>query len=278
VPEFPKTWQVTVRQLLDHSACLQDSLSLTDGWIVKPGEEFPPLEEVFRQYVQDFPELACEPGLVSQYSNPHYLALARIIEAVSGEPYDTYVVDHLLAPLKMDSTRFRVVEPEARYARGQWPADKTEELIAMLDEYRGESNQDVMLGEAGGYVSMDNFRILPPWGGLFGTPGDITHFLQMHMDGGSYDGVQILKPETVAAMQQMQRSTTGSPLGFGLSWILGKDEFGMFYEHSGGGHTIETVMIVYPDLDLGVVVMSNFNGSQAEKIARALMTVWRLEK
>lgn len=278
VPEFPQAWKVTVRQLLDHSACLSDSRSLTDGWIVKPGEEFPPLEEVFRKYVQDFPELACEPGMVSQYSNPHYLALARIIEAVSGEPYDAYVVDHILVPLKMDSTRFRTIEPDARYAKGQVPADKAEELVAMLDEYRGESNQDLMLGKDGGYVSMDNFRVLPPWGGLFGTPSDITHFIQMHMDGGSYGGVQILKPETVAAMQQIQFSSAGSPLDFGLSWILGEDEFGEFYGHSGGGHTIETLMIVYPDLDLGVVVMSNFNGSQAEKIARALVTAWRLEK
>ena len=278
VPEFPKTWQVTVRQLLDHSACLPESISFTDGWIVKPGEEFPPLADVFRKYVQDFPTLGCEPGAVSQYSNGHYLSLARIIEEVSGEPYDTYVVDHLLVPLKMDSTRFRVVEPDARYAKGQWPADKADELVAMLDKYRGESNQDLILGEKGGYVTMDNFRVLPPWGGLFGTPSDITHFLQMHMDGGSYGGVQIVKPETVAAMQQMQLSTTGDPLGFGLSWMLGQDESGKFYQHSGGGHTIESIMIVYPDLDLGVVIMSNVNGSGAEKIAHALVTAWKREK
>jgi hypothetical protein len=60
--------------------------------------------------------------------------------------------------------------------------------------------------------------------------------------------------------------------------MLGKDELGKFYEHSGGGHTIETVMIVYPDLDLGVVVMSNFNGSGAEKVARYLVKAWKLEK
>jgi CubicO group peptidase (beta-lactamase class C family) len=98
------------------------------------------------------------------------------------------------------------------------------------------------------------------------------------MDGGSYGGVQVLKPETVAAMQQMQLSTTEEPLGFGLSWILGQDEFGTFYGHAGGGHTIETMMNIYPDLDLGVVVMSNFNGSGAEKIARYLVAAWKQEK
>ena len=52
----------------------------------------------------------CEPGKVSQYANPHYLALARIIEEVSGEPYETYVVDHILTPLAMQSTDFQMVE------------------------------------------------------------------------------------------------------------------------------------------------------------------------
>jgi len=32
----------------------------------------------------------------------------------------------------------------------------------------------------------------------------------------------------------MQKSTDGSPLGFGLSWMIGEDDFGKFYGHSGG--------------------------------------------
>jgi CubicO group peptidase (beta-lactamase class C family) len=278
VPEFPERWKVTVRQLLDHSACMQDSLRLTDALIAKPDESFAPLEEIFTKYVKDYPDLACEPGKVSQYSNGHYLALARIIEEVSGEPYETYVIDHVLIPLEMDSTRFQVVEGDVRYAKGQWPADKTDELIAQLNEYRGPGQEDLILQYGEAYSTLDDFRVLPPWGGLFGTPSDVTHFLQMYLNGGRYKDIQILQPETVAAMQEMQVSAYGSPLGFGLSWILGEDDFGKFSFHSGGGHTIETTMRFYPSLDLAVVVMSNFNGSQAEKIAEGLVAAWMHEK
>lgn len=278
VPEFPERWKVTVRQLLDHSACMQDSSRLTDGLIAKPGETFASLDEVFTEYVKDYPDLGCEPGKVSQYSNPHYLALARMIEEVSGESYETYVVEHILIPLKMESTRFEVVEADERYAKGQWPADRTDQLVAQLNEFRGPGQEELILQQGEAYSTMDDFRVFPPWGGLFGTPGDVTHFLQMYLNDGRYGNAQILQPETVSVMEEMQLSTDGSPLGFGLSWILGEDDSGEFVWHAGGGHTIESTMRYYPDLDLGIVVMSNFNGSLADKIAEGLVSAWMNEK
>jgi len=61
IPEFPERWKVTVRQLLDHSACMPDSERLTTGLIAKRGESFPPLEEIFSAYVADHHDLQCEP-------------------------------------------------------------------------------------------------------------------------------------------------------------------------------------------------------------------------
>jgi CubicO group peptidase (beta-lactamase class C family) len=278
IPEFPAQWNVTVRQLLTHAACMPDHQRLTEALIAKPGESFASYEEIFANYVEDYPDLACEPGKASQYSNPHFLALARIIETVSGESYETYVVDHILVPLAMESTHFQVVEADERYAKGQYPAALTDKLVAQLTEYRGPGQEDLVLHRGASFSTMDDFRVLPPWGGLFGTPSDTTHFLQMQMDGGRYGAIQILQPETVAAMVKMQSSTDGSPLGFGLGWMIGEDDFGKYYSHSGGGHTIESTMRVYPQLDLAVVVMGSVNGYQAEKIADGLVRAWMNEQ
>ena len=38
IPGFPESWNVSVRQLLDHSACLPDDKRLVDGLIAKRGE------------------------------------------------------------------------------------------------------------------------------------------------------------------------------------------------------------------------------------------------
>jgi CubicO group peptidase (beta-lactamase class C family) len=278
IPGFPEGWKVTVRQLLDHSACMPDYQLMTEGLIARRGESFSPLEEVFTEYLKNDPELACEPGKVSQYANAHYLALARIIEEVSGEPYETYVTDHILTPLGMDSTHFQLVEVEARYAKGQYPTSRIDDLVARLNEYRGPGQEDIVLQKGEKFSTVDDFRPLAPWGGLLGTPSDLTHFLQMFLNDGRYGDTQILKPETVAAMEKMQTSTDGSPLGLGLSWFIGKDEFGDYLNHDGGGATIESSMFFYPDLDLGVVVMGSVNGYQTDKIAESLVSAWMHEK
>ncbi|HJS20742.1 MAG TPA: serine hydrolase [Anaerolineales bacterium] len=278
IPEFPEQWNVTVRQLLDHAACMPYGDRLTDGLIVYPGESFPPMEEIFTAYVKDYPDLVCKPGKASAYNNPPFLALARIIEEVSGEPYDTYVVNHLLTPLGMESTSFQFVEAEERYAKDLYPAAKVDDFIAQLNDYRGPGQEKVVLQRGEPFVTLVDYQILPPWGGLRGTPSDAVHFLQMHLSGGRYGDHQILQPETVAAMQQNQSALDGSPLGFGLSWWIGKDGFGDFYYHVGNGAGSESTMRIYPNLDLGVVVMSNSKGYQRDQIVKGLVSAWMNEK
>ncbi len=274
IPEFPQRWKVTVRQLLDHSACMPDGEGMTHGLIARRGENLPSLEEVFSQYVKTDPKLVCEPGKTSQYANMHYLALALIVEKVSGEPFETYVVDHILTPLKMESTRFQLVEATERYAKPQYPADQTGKLLTEIKAFRGFGQEAMVLGKNGTFSTMDDFRILAPWGGLFGTPGDVTHLLQMCLNDGRYGDIQILKPETVAAMKTIQTSTDGSPLGIGLSWWSDKNNFGTYYYHHGGGPGIEDTMLYYPDLDLGVVVMGSIEGYQSANIAEGLVSAW----
>ena len=111
-----------------------------------------------------------------------------------------------------------------------------------------------------------------------GTAGEVTHFLQMHLNGGRYGENQILQPETVTVMQEEQSSTDGTPLGFGLSWLIGKDDFGDYFYHVGDGAGSEGTMRIYPGLDLGVVVMSNVRGYQRDRIVAGLVSAWMHQK
>jgi CubicO group peptidase (beta-lactamase class C family) len=209
--------------------------------------------------------------------DPPVLALARIIE-VSGEPSDTYVVDHLLVPLAMESTRFQFVEADERYAKGQYPSAKVDDFIAQLNDYLGPGQERLVLQRGEPFATLGDYQILPPWGGLHSTPSDVTQFVQVHLSGGRYGGYQILHPETVAAMQAMQMPTDDSPLGFGLSRWIGKDDFGDYVYHTGDGAGSEGTMRIYPDLGLGVVVMSNVRGYPQDRFVEGLVSAWLHEK
>jgi CubicO group peptidase (beta-lactamase class C family) len=274
VPEFPAAWKVTVRQLLDHSACLSEQPGLSLVNIALGPETFPPLQEVLTGYVRDLPGLGCEPGSISQYSNPHYLVLARIVEEVSGEPYDAYVLRHILAPLDMPSTTFELTAADERYANGTLPTTVADNLVASLNEYRGPGQEKLILDRGETYTTLALYRVLPPWGGLRGTPSEVTHFLQMHLHGGRYGDVQLLKPETVAAMQQTQTANDGSDLGVGLGWWPGEDASGTYVYHSGTAEGSNGTMRLYPDLDLGVVVMANMQGYKPENLSGDAASAW----
>jgi len=55
-----------------------------------------------------YQEVAFEPGSKFQYSNPAFIYLARVIEAVSGDPYQVYVQKNILLPLGMTYAYFNV--------------------------------------------------------------------------------------------------------------------------------------------------------------------------
>ena len=108
--------------------------------------------------------------------------VGQAVEAASGVRLDAYFRDHLLGPLGMTDTAFRIGDAErARlvrmHSRG---ADGSLTPIAF------EIGQDPEF-HAGG-------------GGLYGTAGDYIKFVQMMLTKGRAGGRQLLRPETVALM------------------------------------------------------------------------------
>jgi CubicO group peptidase (beta-lactamase class C family) len=178
----------------------------------------------------------------------------------------------------MGQTSFKFVEADEHHAKDQYPVNRIDKFVAELNEYRGPGQDQIVLKRGESFATLNDYQILPPWGGLRGTASDVTHFLQMHLNGGRYGDTQILKPETVALMQEEQSTNDGTPLGFGLSWVIGKDDFGDYYFHVGDGAGSESTMRIYPDLDLGVVVMSNVRGYQRDRLVEGLANAWKNQK
>lgn len=96
---------ITIRMLLSHTAGFQNG---TWPWgNNKPWEPFEPT--TWNQLVAMMPysELVFRPGSRYGYSNPAFIYLARVVEAISGDPWDAYVQKNIFAPLELTRSYFR---------------------------------------------------------------------------------------------------------------------------------------------------------------------------
>jgi CubicO group peptidase (beta-lactamase class C family) len=97
---------ITIRMLLTHSAGFQNPT-----WPYRQGKEWEPFEPVtWSQLVAMMPyqELLFRPGTRWSYSNPAYIYLARIIEQLTGDPWEVYVQKNILSPLGLSRSYFGV--------------------------------------------------------------------------------------------------------------------------------------------------------------------------
>jgi CubicO group peptidase (beta-lactamase class C family) len=96
---------VTLRMLMSHSAGFQDPT-----WPYKQGKPWEPFEPTtWNQLVAMFPyqEVAFEPGSRYSYSNPGFIYLARVIEQLTGDPWESYIQKNIFSPLGMTRSYFR---------------------------------------------------------------------------------------------------------------------------------------------------------------------------
>lgn len=120
--------KITLRQLLGHTSGLDDRKALQRL-------DFPNRDEAVRLAMRSEP--ASEPGATMNYSNAGYVVLAAIIEVASGEPFESYVREHVFAPAGMSNTGFidgEGVDPahfSVRERRGRYGAY---ERVALTDD------------------------------------------------------------------------------------------------------------------------------------------------
>ena len=108
----------------------------------------------------------------------------KMVEAVAGQKLDRYFQDHILGPLGMKDTTFKLgASQRARLSAVHQRDDKG--ALAPVEFALPEEPEFLMGG-----------------GGLYGTAPDYLAFAQMLMRGGTHNGAQVLRRETVDLMAQ----------------------------------------------------------------------------
>ena len=101
VPYFPrKPWPVTIRQLLGHVGGISHYKNRALEQHIKEHHTTRESVAIFENF-----DLVAEPGTKFSYSSYGYVLLGAVIEAASGQPYETYLREKIWKPLGMKDTR-----------------------------------------------------------------------------------------------------------------------------------------------------------------------------
>jgi CubicO group peptidase (beta-lactamase class C family) len=262
LPEFRDQW-LAVEQDKDHillkkpkhSVTVANVLSHTSGMPFKSAMEQPTLDllslrDAARSYAMT--PLQFEPDTKYQYSNAGINTAGRIIEVVSGMPYEDFLQKRLFDPLGMKDTTF-------------WP---TEEQVARLAKaYQPNAAksglEEITVTQLKYPLTDRKTRHPMPAGGLFSTAADVGTFCRMVLRGGELNVKRYLSEE---AVRQMTTTQTGSlPTSYGFGWSTPKQPGGPF----GHGGAYSTNMSIDPTKQLVVVLMmqhAGFPGTDGPKI------------
>jgi CubicO group peptidase (beta-lactamase class C family) len=149
--------------------------------------------------------LEFEPGTRWAYCNVGIDTLGRIVEVVSGVPYETFLQKRIFEPLGMnDTTFYPTAEQFERAAR----------LYAIRDGKLVVS-PDWLLGQP------KNAKYSIPAGGLYSTGADLARLYRMMLGGGQLEGKRILSEKSVQTMTSVQSGDLQVGFVDGMGWGFG---------------------------------------------------------
>lgn len=163
--------------------------------------------EDFIQRLATLP-LAAQPGTAFQYGVSNDV-LGRLVEVVSGRPYDEFLSERIFAPLGMVDTGFHVPDSKiGRFAANYVPAggdlpDALRDNDSSGSTGPGSRVSLLRLVDAPRQsVWRDRDQVPYAGAGLVSTATDYLRFAQMLLNGGELDGARLLSRKTVELMMR----------------------------------------------------------------------------
>ncbi|MXV99833.1 MAG: serine hydrolase [Holophagales bacterium] len=187
------------------------------------------------------------PGTHMAYNNSGPAMAAFVLEAITGRVFEDYVREHVLEPLGMASSTFRI------------PKDTT--LMAKGYEADGASE-----------AHYDHIAFKPS-GAMNASAYEMARYLRMMINRGTLDGVRLLAPETISRIETPTTTLAarkGFKWGDGLgvtTYIVGGH---LFHGHGGTITGFKSRSGYSSDLGVGFFVSINKESYRIEDIGRLL--------
>ncbi|MFJ9370870.1 serine hydrolase domain-containing protein [Nocardia sp. NPDC101769] len=244
--------RVSVRHLLSHSGGLPNPIPLR--WVHRPTDSPPAAPVLLAHVMSGRRGPRFEPGARASYSNIGYLALGEVIAAAVGRPYQDFVREELLVPLRMTRTAFSWNDPALAGVARATPYQRLPRLITPL--VAAMLPAGIVGARVGKLVALQPFELDgAAYGGLIGPVGDAAQLIALHANRGSIGGHRFLTADTIDAMTAI--TTRGRRYDLGLGWFQPHNAPDERVCHFGGGMGYWNILRLDPRRSRAAVVMSN---------------------
>jgi len=242
--------RITIEQLLTHVSGYAPDFDLRERWTG--------YDEAIKRLIKE--PLRNPPGSRFTYSDIGFITLGEVVARVSGMPLDQFAQKNIFGPLGMQNTGFRPSPSlKARIA----PTEKRRGQMSYLGDTglnAGAEGETWLRGEVHDPTSY-RMNGVAGHAGLFSTANDLAIYCQMILNGGTYHGVRILAPLTVAEMTR-PRVVASNGATRGLGWDINttfSSNRGDLFPLGSFGHTgfTGTSLWLDPASQMFVVFLSN---------------------
>ena len=180
------------------------------------------------------------------YDNLLYIVAGELIARVSGMSYESFVQKRIIEPLQMNHTYVgSLLKDKSNLAL---PHSSESGTIQSIDFY------DIGMGSAAG--------------GIFSNVADMSKWMILRMNKGKYGKDLKTSLFSLKNHQEMWRihtvlATNTNPRynshfnGYGLGWDLSDVKGNLKVSHTGGLPGMLSIVTMYPDLNLGIVILTN---------------------
>jgi CubicO group peptidase (beta-lactamase class C family) len=196
-----------------------------------------------------------------QYNNFMFASQGVVVEKITGKPWEDNVREKIWQPLGMTESNFSVTDmakaPDASLGYGL----KNDSVIKKLDYY--------LIGALG------------PAGAINSNVLDMSQWVTTWIHGGKFHGKEILPStyvnEAITAQMAMGGGlpTKENPdvffASYGFGWFLASYRGHYRVEHGGNIDGFSASTCFFPSDSVGIVVLTNQNGSQVPGIIRNLI-------
>ncbi len=212
----PRIWNLTIRQLLQHSGGWDrnrsfDPMFMPQKAAAAVGAPAPASCETVIRYMFTQP-LDFDPGTRYVYSNFGYCVLGRIIERVSGQNYEEYVRTHVLEPMGITAMRIghSLLEDRAENEVHYYDFSGAPPVLSIFS-----TEKEIVPWPYGGFY----LEAMDSHGGWIASASDLVRFV-VSVDGRR--APPFLRPDTVEVMISRPPPPlwVGTSYWYGMGWFV----------------------------------------------------------